>query len=204
MADLPLASAQPLPAALKTSDLLPGTRQYAALYLRWHVPSPLRQRLQAVLEQALAPLQERCERASVQLLFSAVGEYWQLRCAGQPAAVLRAVEQALALMLKPATSCWQPSTATPPPLIPIRALLKQLPDAVVGAHPASAPASMPTQSQLDSLWQHARWHGLATGFDAAALSALGTALQHCPGQGSLPAPAYMGQPPLAARRSTRQ
>lgn len=188
MADLPLASAQPLPAALKTSDLLPGTRQYAALYLRWHVPSPLRQRLQGVLEQALAPLQERCERASVQLLFSAVGEYWQLRCAGQPAAVLRAVEQALALMLKPAASSWQPSTATPPPLIPIRHLLKQLPDAVLGAHPASAPAGMPTQSQLDSLWQHAHWHGLATGFDDAALAALGAALQHCPGQGSLPGP----------------
>lgn len=188
MADLPNAPTQPLPAALKTSNLLPGTRQYAALYLRWHVPSPLRQRLQGVLEQALAPLQERCERASVQLLFSAVGEYWQLRCAGQPAAVLRAVEQALALMLKPAASCWQPSTATPPPLIPIRALLKQLPDAVLGAHPASAPAGMPTQSQLDSLWQHAHWHGLATGFDDAALAALGAALLHCPGQGSLPGP----------------
>lgn len=188
IADLPNAPAQPLPAALKTSSLLPGARQYAALYLRWHLPSPLRQRLQGVLEQALAPLQERCERASVQLLFSAVGEYWQLRCAGQPAAVLRAVEQALALMLKPAASCWQPNTAAPPPLIPIRALLKQLPDAVLGAHPASAPASTPTQSQLDSLWQHAHWHGLATGFDEVALSALGTALQHCPGQGSLPAP----------------
>ncbi|WP_426809875.1 pyrroloquinoline quinone biosynthesis protein PqqF [Pseudomonas sp. WOUb67] len=188
MADLPNAPAQPLPAALKTSSLLPGARQYAALYLRWHLPSPFRQRLQGVLEQALAPLQERCERASVQLQFSAVGEYWQLRCAGQPAAVLRAVEQALALMIKPTASCWQPNTATPPPLIPIRALLKQLPDAVLGAHPTSAPAGMPTQSQLDSLWQHAHWHGLATGFDDVALSALGTALQHCPGQGALPGP----------------
>ncbi|CAI3792478.1 hypothetical protein GLGCALEP_00438 [Pseudomonas sp. MM221] len=188
MADLPDAPAQPLPAALKTSDLLPGTRQYAALYLRWHVPSPWRQRLQAVLEQALAPLLERCERASVQLLFSAVGEYWQLRCAGQPAAVLRAVEQALRLMLKPAASCWLPCSATPPPQIPIRALLKQLPDAVLGAHPASAPVGMPTQPQIDSLWQHARWHGLATGFDDDALCALGPALQQCPGQGALPGP----------------
>ncbi|WEK30668.1 MAG: pyrroloquinoline quinone biosynthesis protein PqqF [Candidatus Pseudomonas phytovorans] len=188
MAELPNAAGQPLPAALKISDLLPGARQYAALYLRWHVPSPSRERLQGVLEQALAPLQARCERASVQLLFSAVGDYWQLRCAGQPAAVLRSVEQALALMLKPEASCWQPCAATRPPLIPIRALLKQLPDAVLGAHPASGPACTPAQPQLDSLWQHAHWHGLATGFDDAALCALGTALQHCPGQGSLPGP----------------
>ncbi|PES03646.1 coenzyme PQQ biosynthesis protein PqqF, partial [Bacillus cereus] len=125
---------------LKISDQLPPARQYAALYLRWHVPSPLRQQLQRVLELALAPLQERCNRASVQLQYSSAGEYWQLHCAGLPAAVLRAVEQALALMLKPPASCWLPCTALPPALIPIRALLKQLPDAVRGSLPAAVPA----------------------------------------------------------------
>ena len=188
MADLPNANAQPLPAALQISELLPGARQYAALYLRWHVPSPLRQRFQGVLEQALAPLQERCERASVQLHYTAAGEYWQLRCAGLPAAVLRAVEQALALMLTAPARCWLPCTTPPAALIPIRALLKHLPDAVLGTPPPVAPACTLEQQQLESLWQHAKWHGLATGFDDAALSALGPALQHCPGQGSLPVP----------------
>lgn len=188
MADLPHAKAQPLPAALKISDQLPPARQYAALYLRWHVPSPLRQQLQRVLELALAPLQERCNRASVQLQYSSAGEYWQLHCAGLPAAVLRAVEQALALMLKPPASCWLPCTALPPALIPIRALLKQLPDAVRGSLPAAVPACTLTQQQLDSLWLHTEWHGMAAGFEDTALKALGNALQQCPGHGSRPGP----------------
>ncbi|MBA6117256.1 pyrroloquinoline quinone biosynthesis protein PqqF [Pseudomonas sp. NC26] len=188
LAGLPNTGGQPLPPALRVSDPLPSARQYAALYLRWHVPLPVRQRLQSVLERALAPLQERCERASVQLQFSAAGEYWQLRCAGQPAAVLRAVEQALALMLKPPASSWQPSAATPPALIPIRALLKQLPDAVLGARAVAESERTLAQPQLDSLWQHAHWHGLAAGLDDAALGILGTVLQQCPGQGSRPGP----------------
>lgn len=188
LADLPDARPHPLPAALKVSDQLPGARQYAALYLRWHVPSPLRQRLHALLERALHPLQERCERVSVQLQFSAAGEYWQLRCAGLPAAVLRTVDQALALMRKPPAGSWLPSSTQPPALIPIRALLKQLPDAVLGATPEPAAACTLAQTHLDKLWQQARWHGLAAGFDDGALNALGTVLQHCPGQGSAPGP----------------
>ena len=188
MAGLPSASTKPVPAALRVSELLPGARQYAALYLRWHVPSTLRQRLQGVLEQALAPLQERCERASVQLQFTAAGEYWQLRCAGLPAAVLRAVTQALVLIVSPPARCWLPCTTPPAALIPIRALLKQLPDAVLGTPPPAVPACTLEQQQLDKLWQHTRWHGLAAGFDDSARSALGTALQHCPGHGSLPSP----------------
>ncbi|MBK4996130.1 pyrroloquinoline quinone biosynthesis protein PqqF [Pseudomonas sp. S37] len=188
-AELPAVTAQPLPPALKISDQLPAARQYAALYLRWHVPSPLRHQLQRVLEQALAPLQARCERASVQLQFTSAGEYWQLRCAGLSAAVLRAVEQALALMLTPPASCWLPRATQPAALIPIRALLKQLPDAVQGSQPAAVPACTLAQHQLASLWQQASWHGLAAGFDNAALGALGSVMQHCPGQGARPNPA---------------
>ncbi|MFK0091216.1 pyrroloquinoline quinone biosynthesis protein PqqF [Pseudomonas sp. NPDC090592] len=184
---LPTGAAKPLPQALKRCDQLPGTRQYAALYLRWHVRSALRQRMQGVIEQALAPLQARCERAAVQLQFSAAGEHWQLRCAGLPAAVLRTVEQALALMLKPAASCWQPRTATLPALIPIRGLIKHLPDAVLNTQPTAVTACTLAQPQLDDLWQHASWHGMAAGFDDAALEGLGSALQHCPGRGSRPA-----------------
>ncbi|MFK3818495.1 pyrroloquinoline quinone biosynthesis protein PqqF [Pseudomonas sp. NPDC089407] len=196
MAELPAVTAQPLPPALKISDQLPAARQYAALYLRWHVPSPVRQQLQRVLEQALAPLQARCERASVQLQFTSAGEYWQLRCAGLPAAVLRAVEQALALMLRPPASCWLPCATQPAALIPIRALLKLLPDALQGSQPAAVPACTLEQRQLDNLWQQASWHGLAAGFDNAALGALGNVLQHCSGQAARPNPA----PTWASRR----
>ncbi|MBO9550909.1 pyrroloquinoline quinone biosynthesis protein PqqF [Pseudomonas sp.] len=187
--ELPTVKTAELPPALAMSDLLPPTRQYAALYLRWYMPSALRQRLQGILEHALHPMQVRCEQACVQLQFNASGEYWQLRCAGHPAAVVRAMGQALALMQAP--SNWQPSPPQAPALIPIRALINQLPDAVLGTRPAAIPSSTPDQALLDGAWQHSRWQGLAVGFDTSAEQALGAVLQGCPGRGAVPTPAAL-------------
>lgn len=188
VAELPAARPQQLPAALKISDQLPACRQYATLYLRWQVPTSSGQPLHAVLERALQPLQERCARASVQLQLSAAGEYWQLRCAGLLAAVLRTLEQALMLLVEPPDYSWLAPSTPPPSLIPIRALLKQLPNAVLGTLAAPVPPGTLERPQLDSLWQNARWHGLAVGFDDSALNALAAALQHCPGQAKAPGP----------------
>ncbi|MEN5304930.1 pyrroloquinoline quinone biosynthesis protein PqqF [Pseudomonas sp. TWI628] len=188
-AELPTARTAELPPALGISDLLPPARQYAALYLRWHVPSALRQRLHGVLEHALHPLQVRCEQAGVQLQFNAYGEYWQLRCTGHPAAVVRAAGQALALMQAP--SNWQPSPPEALALIPIRALLHQLPDAVLGTRAAATPSCTLDQALLDGAWQHSHWQGLAVGFDSSAVQALGAVLQGCPGQGAVPPPAAL-------------
>jgi len=185
--DLPISQAIGLPPALSISDLLAPTRQYAALHLRWHLPSALRQPLHGLLERALQPLQARCERASVQLQFSASGEYWQLRCAGHPAAVIRATGEALALLQAPTD--WQPSPPAELALIPIRALINQLPDAVLGARPAALPACPLDQALLDDAWKHSHWQGLAAGFDATAVPASATALQGCPGQSTAPRPA---------------
>ncbi|MFJ2984176.1 MULTISPECIES: pyrroloquinoline quinone biosynthesis protein PqqF [unclassified Pseudomonas] len=192
-AELAITQARPLPAALSISDLLPSARQYAAVYLRWQVPAALSQHLYDVLDRALRPLQERCERASLQLQFSAAGEHWQLRCTGLPAAVLSAVEHALALLRSPGN--WRPSSAQHAALIPIRALLKQLPDALSGTAPMPQPASTADQQALDDAWQHSRWHGLAIGFAPAALPSLGAALQGCPGQLGAPAalPGWRGR-----------
>lgn len=187
--DLPISENTALPRALTLCDLLPPARQYAALYLRWHVPSALRQHLYGVLERALHPLQMRCEQACVQLQFSASGEYWQLRCAGHPAAVIRATAQALALLQAP--SNWQLSPPEVPTLIPIRALIKQLPDAVLDTCPEASTSCTVDQSRLNDAWQHSHWQGLATGFDTHAAQALGAVLQGCPGQGAAPTPAAL-------------
>ncbi|MFJ4064182.1 pyrroloquinoline quinone biosynthesis protein PqqF [Pseudomonas sp. NPDC089996] len=186
---LPTAQATERPPALSISDLLPPARQFAALYLRWHVPCALRQRLHGVLERALQTMQLRCEQACVQLQFTASGEYWQLRCAGHPAAVVRTVSHALALMQAPDN--WQPSPTDALAQIPIRALINQLPDAVLGNASAAIPSGTPDQALLDSAWQHCHWHGLAVGFDASAAQALNTVLQGCPGQGAMPTPAAL-------------
>jgi len=191
---LPAAKANPLPAAVTFCDQLPAARQYAALYLRWHTPSALRLPLHAALERALRPLQQRCERASLQLQFSAAGEYWQLRCAGHPAAVLRAVELALASLRVPSPGSWLTPVNQAPALIPIRALLERLPDAVLGTAAEPAPAGTLGQQVLEDAWQHSRWHGLSVGFDQTARDALGAVLQGCPGHAGKPdaPPAWQG------------
>jgi coenzyme PQQ biosynthesis probable peptidase PqqF len=177
-----LAASAPLPASLSLSDGLPCTRQFAALYLRWQIPSPLRARLLLILQSALRPLQTRAERASLQLNLSAAGEHWELRIAGDPLSVIRATAEALALLRAPAAEHWHREAAAEPALIPLRALLKALPDALHAYDPPTPPACQPTQASLDGLWQQARWHGLAIGFDNAQLGALGAALKGVMGQ----------------------
>lgn len=176
LASLPNPTAA-LPAALSVSTCLPSSRQYAALYLRWRIATPLRQRLHAVLVNALRPLTERAEQASLHMDFSSSGEYWQLRCAGFPAAVVRLVEEALAVLNQPAADCWQAPVADEPALIPIRALLKRWPDEVAIA-PTAQPdtAGVLDQAILDQVWRSTRCRGLAVGFGEPELAALGSAV----------------------------
>ncbi|MGN8261352.1 pyrroloquinoline quinone biosynthesis protein PqqF [Pseudomonas sp. SMSB3] len=183
---LPAARRVHKPHGLWISDLLPATRQFAALYLRWQLPAA-DHRLQAMLAQALQPLQARCEQASVHLRFSAIGDFWQLRCAGHPAAVLRATQEALAVVQAP--NSWQQPANDDPALIPIRALLERLPDAVLGAAPLANPPGPLDQALLDGTWRHSRWQGLAVGFDPSAVQALSAVLQNCPGHAGAPSPA---------------
>ncbi|WP_248918366.1 pyrroloquinoline quinone biosynthesis protein PqqF [Pseudomonas entomophila] len=174
-ASLPAGTAQ-LPLGLFIDNNLPSTRQFAALHLRWHIPSPLRRRFQAILERALQPLRERAERVSLQFVFSASGECWQLRVAGQPMAVIRCVEEALGILRAPATRYWHAPATVQPALIPIRTLLKALPDALLPAEAQAQPSCLLDSPLLDALWQEARWRGLAVGFDDPHLGALGAAL----------------------------
>ncbi|QXH51975.1 pyrroloquinoline quinone biosynthesis protein PqqF [Pseudomonas fakonensis] len=170
-------AAAPLPPGMTVSEAVPASRQFAALHLRWQVSSPLRVRFWPILERALQPLQARAERASLQLGLNCAGEYWHLRIAGQPEPAIKAVNEALALLHCPAAEHWHAPLAAEPPLIPLRALLKALPGALqaVGDHPQ--PACLLDHPLLESLWQHARWQGLASGFDSSQLGALGAALQ---------------------------
>lgn len=185
--EMPAHQAVALPPSLSVSRLLPPTRHHTALFLRWHIASPSRRPLQRALERALQPLQMRCEQAGVQLQFSGAGDYWQLRCAGHPAAVVRATAQALTSLQAPCD--WSSPAPEAPALIPIRAMIGQLPDAVLGSRAEPQAHCAADQTQLDDAWQHSRWHGLAVGFDTDALQALGALLQSCPGQGVSPSPA---------------
>lgn len=184
-----------LPTGLSVDNSLPPARQFASLDLRWHIRSPLRQRFQAILEHALQPLRERAERVALQLAFNTSGEYWQLHAAGQPTAVIRCVDEAIALMRTPAAKHWRAATATQPALVPIRALLKALPQALLPAQAQPQPSCILEQPLLDALWQQAHWQGLAVGFEPAQQGALGAALQGVMGHPGArqPRPAIIGR-----------
>ncbi|MFJ4372255.1 pyrroloquinoline quinone biosynthesis protein PqqF [Pseudomonas japonica] len=146
---VPSLAAVVVPAGLNISPVLPASRQYAALCIRWQYDAPAEH-----LRDALKPLIERARRAAVELQWSRAADSWQLRCAGAPAPVLAVVGQALAMLEQPPAA--GPGDA--PALIPIRQLMEQL------AHHLPSPTST-------------GWTALATGFDAAAQNVLSHLLQ---------------------------
>lgn len=182
LAELPDDDDSTWPTGLTISDALPVSSGFASLHLRWHVGASRSKCFESIFEHSLRPLKERAERASVQLQLSVSRGYWQLRCAGRLPAVIRATQEALALLRAPAPECWQHPPTPAPALIPIRALLTLLPDALHGPMLDAQPASTPDLALLDATWQQAQWHGLITGFDPRAQRALSAALQALPGQ----------------------
>lgn len=111
---VPTLEPVPVPAGLVVSPILPASRHYAALYLRWQAEH---------LRDALKPLVERASRAGVELHWTRSASSWQLRCAGAPAPVLAVIEHALTALENPLPA----GPSNEPPLIPIRELMRQLP-----------------------------------------------------------------------------
>ncbi|WP_110971517.1 pyrroloquinoline quinone biosynthesis protein PqqF [Pseudomonas huaxiensis] len=145
--------ASPVPAGLTVSPALPTTRQYAALYLRLQFEDHAEH-----LRDVLKPLIERASRAAVELQWTRTANTWQLRCTGAPAPVLAVIEQALSQLGE--ASLAEPGAE--PPLIPIRALIRELP------HHLLAPAAP-------------GWTALSIGFDEVAQNALNLLLTNLPG-----------------------
>ncbi|UQY36467.1 pyrroloquinoline quinone biosynthesis protein PqqF [Pseudomonas fulva] len=185
----PPARRAPLPASLLIDHSLPASQQFAAIYLRWRIDSALRRRFQMIVERALGTLRERAEQAALHLAFTASGAYWQLQISGHPDAVIHAIGEALEHLRGPAREHWHGASGETPAPIPIRALLMALPEALHADAGTPEPACILDQALLDGLWQHARWHGLALGFDATRYGALGASLRGIMGQAdSLRAP----------------
>lgn len=172
----------PAPAGVQVSPLLLPVRQHGVVYLRWHLAAAEHEPLGQVLERALQPLRERSTRAGATLQFDASGKFWQLRCAGVPEAVVKVTEEALALLHTPGDSCWMAGLARDPETMPIRALLRQLPEQLAGQQPGPLPSGTPTPHDLQATWRQARWQALTSGFTQPVQHALNRALQHVPGR----------------------
>ncbi|VVO17217.1 hypothetical protein PS712_03938 [Pseudomonas fluorescens] len=157
---------------MQFSQALPDNGAEGAIYLRWRLDSTPDSRLQSRLENDLQPLREDARQAGVDFSFSASGNEWLLKLTGLQEPMPTVLEHALKELTKPDATVSQ-SAPTNIALIPIRQLLKALPDHCLGRTACS--------DDVQQLWSSARWDGLAIGLSAQTQAAMGLALSRVPG-----------------------
>ncbi|MDU8358589.1 pyrroloquinoline quinone biosynthesis protein PqqF [Pseudomonas syringae group sp. J309-1] len=153
---------------------VPSNGHEGALYLRWRLPSP-QPTLWRMYEQSLKPLARDAKQAGVNLEFSAYGHYWQLKLSGLDAPMPEILKHALQRLSAPDdASLGQPGDE--PALIPIRQLLKALPDCYLNAAPASETA------EVQAFWPATQWISFTSGFAKETIPTLNSVLRSTPGQ----------------------
>jgi coenzyme PQQ biosynthesis probable peptidase PqqF len=160
---------------LTFSNALPANGE-AALYLRWTLVTA-QPKLARMLEESLRPLAAQASQAGVAMAFSAYGRFWQLKVSGLAEPLPAVLEQALSLLIQPdaQTLARYGAPADEPAVIPIRQLLKTLPD-----HYLNNSITHQTDD-LQRVWAEASWTGFATGFPPSARDALSHAPRRIPG-----------------------
>jgi coenzyme PQQ biosynthesis probable peptidase PqqF len=157
---------------MQFSQALPDNGAEGAFYLRWRLNSTPGRRLQSRLDSALHPLREDARQAGVDFSFTVSGNEWLLKMTGLQEPMPIILEHALKELTTPDAVVVQPEPASVA-LIPIRQLLKALPDHCLG-HTADS-------DDMQQLWTSARWDGLALGLSAHTQAAMGLALSRIPG-----------------------
>lgn len=126
-----------------------------AVYLRWQLQCP-QPALWQRFEHRLHPLISDAKQAGADLAFTAYGNYWQLKLSGIAAPIPDILEHAFGLLNGPTNETLGQANAEPG-LIPIRQLLKVLPDRYLDAEEGA-----PT-TEVESFWASTRWISFATG-----------------------------------------
>ncbi|AZD32213.1 pyrroloquinoline quinone biosynthesis protein PqqF [Pseudomonas chlororaphis] len=165
--------------AMTFSQAIADDTGEAALYLRWRLQSVLPQELRNRLQNHLRNLRDDGLQAGVELSFSVSGNQCLLTLKGLPEPMPAMLQQALLELSQPDAAFWQMSPAVPTPLLPIRQLLQELPERCLGIPASQAPHPLDEQG-WQTLWEDARWDGLAIGLGHAQ-SAIGAALGKAPG-----------------------
>lgn len=164
---------------MQFSQALPDNTAQGAIYLRWRLPASPQARLQQQLETRLQPLCEDARQAGVDLSFNATGNQWLLKMSGLQESMPTILEHALKVLTTQGDDLLHASPESPA-LIPIKQLLKALPEQCL------APTAV--SDDLSHLWATSRWEGLATGLSARTQAALGFALSRVPGVADTPSP----------------
>ncbi|VVN14730.1 pyrroloquinoline quinone biosynthesis protein PqqF [Pseudomonas fluorescens] len=154
------------------SQALPDHTAEGAVYLRWRLDSAPGSKLQSALENRLQPLRDDARQAGVEFSLSASGNEWLLKMTGLQEPMPIVLEHALKELTNADVAVSQ-ATSTSTPLMPIRQLLKALPEHCLEQTPQS--------DDWQQLWANARWEGLATGLSARTQAAMGLALSRVPG-----------------------
>jgi len=128
-----------------------------AIYLRWHLQAP-HPTLWQMLDARLQPLYDEARQAGVNLGFSAYGDFWQLKLTGLLGPMPAIVEHALGLLSHPDLGV---RPGNEPKLIPIRQLLKVLPDRFLTCKDA------PPTKDISAFWAATRWSWFTTGLPDA-------------------------------------
>ncbi|MFJ7311161.1 pyrroloquinoline quinone biosynthesis protein PqqF [Pseudomonas sp. NPDC098747] len=156
---------------MQFSQALPDNGDEGAIYLRWQLQAAATASLQAQLQRSLRDTQDDAREAGVELSFSTAGNQWLLKLTGLQEPMPMVLEHALKCLthVDADSAKGEPET----PLIPIRQLLKALPEQCL--------PSVETSDNAQHLWTTSRWDGLALGLGAQTQSAMGLALSRIPG-----------------------
>ncbi|WP_162096212.1 pyrroloquinoline quinone biosynthesis protein PqqF [Pseudomonas chlororaphis] len=165
--------------AMTFSQAIADDTGEAALYLRWRLQSRLPQELRNRLQNHLRNLRDDGLQAGVELSFGVSGNQCLLTLKGLPEPMPAMLQQALLELSQPGAAFWQMSPVAPTPLLPIRQLLQELPERCLDIPASQAPHPLDEQG-WQTLWEDARWDGLAIGL-VHAQGAIGAALGKAPG-----------------------
>ncbi|MHA3738654.1 pyrroloquinoline quinone biosynthesis protein PqqF [Pseudomonas sp. Eth.TT006] len=156
---------------MQFSQALADSGDERAIYLRWQLETAATDDLLGKLQRSLRQTQEDARQAGVELSLSTSGTQWLLKLTGLQEPMPGVLEHALKCL----TQVDADSASSEPEalLIPIRQLLRALPQTCLPAAPRS--------DDIKQLWTTSRWDGLALGLNAQTQSALGLALSRIPG-----------------------
>ncbi|QQZ41628.1 pyrroloquinoline quinone biosynthesis protein PqqF [Pseudomonas sp. SK3(2021)] len=180
--------------AMTFSQAIADDAGEAALYLRWRLQEVLPLELCSRLQNHLRNLRDDGLQAGVELSFGVSGNQCLLTLKGLPEPMPAMLQQALLELNQPGAAFWQMPPAAPTPLLPIRQLLQELPERCLDIPASQVPHPLDEQG-WQTLWESARWDGLAIGLGHAQ-SAIGAALGKAPGNADSqlpPPPSIAGQ-----------
>ncbi|MBT2297076.1 pyrroloquinoline quinone biosynthesis protein PqqF [Pseudomonas fluorescens] len=160
---------------MQFSQGLADNTPQGAVYLRWRLTTQPPLDLSARLDRHLQELREDARQAGVEVTFESCANQWLLKLVGLQAPMPLVLEHILTKLEQPLPPVPARSET---PLMPIRHLLKELPNHCQRNAQSSAlalPESAP------DVWTTAHWDGLAMGLSAATQGAIGPALARVPG-----------------------